>query len=396
MVKTATVPAEPARFAASVSRWFPGARLSAAYEAGFSGFVLHRALTTAGITNLVVHPASVAVAANDRVKTDRRDAKRLAIDLADGRLRGIAVPTEAEALARLLPRTRAQLVEHRATIPRQIKATWPQFGLIPPASRRLMSRRYVREITTWPLPPELGARLTLLADQWRFATRQLLELRRLLRAQAHAQEELDKVSRSAPGLGEVVARTFATALGDMTRVTHERGLCSSTGLTPSAYASGASMRRGPISRQGASRVRHVLVETAWRALPRDPALQEIVDRMAAPRGKQRAMVAIARRLLGRIRACFRHGTLYAVGTAGEASIHRWLATESAWNPGAPVRPQGKGHKCAEALSRDRGRLSQVWTPCHLRRRLPPCAGPTASTGKRVKRNTALSTHEEAT
>jgi len=107
MVKTAPVPAEPVRLAESLLRWFPGATLSSAYEAGFSGFVLHRALTTAGITNLVVNPASVAVAANDRVKTDRRDAKQLAFDLADGRLRGISIPTEAEELARLLPRTRA-------------------------------------------------------------------------------------------------------------------------------------------------------------------------------------------------------------------------------------------------------------------------------------------------
>src|SRR6516164_11694384 len=98
----------------SFQRWLPGATLSSASEAGFSGFVLHRALTTAGITNLVVNPASVAVAANDRVKTDRRDAKKLAIDLADGRLRGISIPTEAEELARLLPRPRAQIVEHRA------------------------------------------------------------------------------------------------------------------------------------------------------------------------------------------------------------------------------------------------------------------------------------------
>ena len=316
IVKTATVPAEPARLAESVSRWFPGARLSSAYEAGFSGFVLHRARTTAGITNLVVNPASVAVAANDRVKTDRRDSKRLAIDLADGRLRGIAVPTEAEELARLLPRTRAQIVEHRATIARQIKAKLHQFGLIPPASRRLMSSRYLREITTWSLPQELCASLTLLADQWRFATRQLLELRRLLRAQAQAQEGLEKVYRSAPGIGEVVARTLATELGDMTRFTNERALFSYTGLTPSEYSSGASIRRGHISRQGASRLRHVLVETAWRALPRDPALQEVFDRIAATRGKQRAIVAIARRLIGRIRACFRHGTLYAVGTAG--------------------------------------------------------------------------------
>jgi transposase len=76
------------------------------------------------------------------------------------------------------------------------------------------------------------------------------------------------------------------------------------------------MRRGHSSRQGASRLRHVLVETAWRALPRDPALQEIGDPIAATRGKQRAMGAMARRLIGRIRACFRHGPLYAVGTAG--------------------------------------------------------------------------------
>src|SRR5215470_17894609 len=117
IVKTATVPADPARLAVSLPRWFPGATLSAAYEAGFSGFVLHRTLTQAGITHIVVHPASVAVAANDKVKTDRRDAQQLAIDLADGRLRGISM-TEAEELARLLPRTRAQIVAHRATMTR--------------------------------------------------------------------------------------------------------------------------------------------------------------------------------------------------------------------------------------------------------------------------------------
>ena len=89
IVKTATVQADPASFAVSLLRWFPGATLYSAYEAGFSAFVLHRVLTTAGITNIIVNPASVAVAANDKVKTDRRDSKKLALDLADGRLRGL-------------------------------------------------------------------------------------------------------------------------------------------------------------------------------------------------------------------------------------------------------------------------------------------------------------------
>jgi transposase len=107
----------------------------------------------------------------------------------------------------------------------------------------------------------------MLAEQWRFVTRQLIEMRRLLRDQATAQTAIDKVYRRVPGLGEVVARTWATALGDMTRFANERALLSDTGLTPSAYASGATVRRGPMSRQGSSRVRHLLVETAWRALP---------------------------------------------------------------------------------------------------------------------------------
>ena len=107
---------------------------------------------------------------------------------------------------------------------------------------------------------------------------------------------------------------MATELGDMTRFANERALFSYTGLTPSEHASGASVRRGHISRQGSSRIRQLLVETAWRALPRDPVLQERFDRIAATRGKKRAIVAIARRLTGRIRACFRQGTTYAVGT----------------------------------------------------------------------------------
>ena len=142
IVKIMTVQAEPAGLAASLPRWFPGATLYSVYEAGCSAFVLHRVRTKAGLRNIVVNPASIAVAANDKVKTDRRDAKQLALDRADGRLRGLAVPTEAEALARLLPRTRAQMGEHRATMARQSTAQRHQCGLIAPSRRRMISNRY--------------------------------------------------------------------------------------------------------------------------------------------------------------------------------------------------------------------------------------------------------------
>ena len=154
----------------------------------------------------------------------------------------------------------------------------------------------------------------------------------------------------------------------MTRFANERALLSSTGLTPSAYSSGTAMRRGHISRQGVSRLRHGLVETAWRALPRAPILQAMFDHIAATRGKQRALVAIARRLIGRIRACFRHGTTYAVGTVGEALT---LFGGAAWpydNWGHAIWPHrqrlqpsrrskvGEEHRMAEALTFDSSRL----------------------------------------
>jgi transposase len=161
---------------------------------------------------------------------------------------------------------------------------------------------------------ELRVSLSWLSEQWRFATRPLIDIRRLLQEQAQVQPAREHVYRSVPGIGAIAARILATERGDMTRFAHERALCSSTGLTPSAYASGATVRRGHISRQGSSRVRHVLIEIAWRAIPRDVVLQEIFERIAATRGKKRAIVAIARRLVGRIRACFRQGTTYAVGT----------------------------------------------------------------------------------
>ena len=86
------------------------------------------------------------------------------------------------------------------------------------------------------------------------------------------------------------------------------------GLTPSEYSSGEKVRRGHISRQGSARIRWLLIEATWRAVSKDAALKDAFERIAKSRGKKRAIVAIARKLIGRIRACFRTGKEYAVGT----------------------------------------------------------------------------------
>lgn len=174
LVKRASTTADPINLARSLSKWFEGAKIRSAYEAGYFGFVLHRALFKAGIENIVINPASIKIAVNDRVKTDSRDAKKIAWALSKGDLVGIHVPTEDQELSRLLPRTRAHLVEHRGTIERQIKAKLHQFGLMHLGSRRHISSRYLRELEAMTIVVELKTVLGLLFAQWRFLAGQLL------------------------------------------------------------------------------------------------------------------------------------------------------------------------------------------------------------------------------
>jgi transposase len=86
---------------------------------------------------------------------------------------------------------------------------------------------------------------------------------------------------------------------------NERALFSFTGLTPSEASRGDARRIGHISRQGAGRLRYVLIESAWVAIRKDPEFAATFERIALRAGKKRAIVAIARKLVGRIRAVIR-------------------------------------------------------------------------------------------
>jgi len=312
--KVASVPASPAEFAQSLLHWFKGAEIYSAYEAGFSGFNLHRELEKAGIKNIVVNAASISIAANDRVKTDLRDSKKIAEQLSTNQLKAIYVPSKDEEARRTLTRTREQVVEARATASRQIKSKLHYHGLMAKDDKRLISNRYLKGIEKLELPAEVLCSFKIFIDQWRLFTRQLMDLRKALQKQADNDEKAEKVYRSVPGIGLITSRTLANELGDLSRFKNEKALYSYTGLTPNEYSSGEKVRRGHISRQGSARVRGLLVEAAWRVIDKDEALKEAFERIAKTSGKKRAIVAIARKIIGRIRACFRTGKTYAVGT----------------------------------------------------------------------------------
>ena len=84
VVKRCRIPSRAEAVIWFISKYFPGAEVKSCYEAGYSGLWLHRASEAAGISNIVVHAASVEIEANNRVKTDKRDSLKLAEQLSSG------------------------------------------------------------------------------------------------------------------------------------------------------------------------------------------------------------------------------------------------------------------------------------------------------------------------
>jgi transposase len=196
----------------------------------------------------------------------------------------------------------------------QIRMKLHQFGLIDPERRQSMTKLEVARYLEGALFPELRLAIQSL---WNILTA-LEENLKLFELEGKKQSERDPlmaVYRSVPGFGGKNGREISNELGDMKQFSNERQLSSFTGLTPQEFSTGDNRRLGHISRQGSSRLRALLVEAAWLAVRKDPALEKIFLRIAQRAGKKRAIVAIARRLVCRIRACFRDGILYRIEEA---------------------------------------------------------------------------------
>lgn len=296
-------------------KYFDGASaIYTAYEAGFSGFGLHRYLESRGIKNSVVHAASIEISSRDRVKTDKRDSLKIATQLAAGRLKGIRIPSEEEESERVISRTRGSLSNTRRRIGQQIKSKLYEFNLIAADDERHITEKWLKEIEKMTLPKGLKIGLDGLIALWRECMAQIRKLDKII-DEASAERPAEKVYQSVPGIGPVHSRMLADELGDLQQFENEKKLFSFTGLTPTESSSGESVRRGHISHQGRSQVRKALVEAAWVAVDKkkgDKGLKNYFEKLSGRTGKKRAIVAVARKLIGRIRACFASGELYKV------------------------------------------------------------------------------------
>lgn len=317
VIKKATLSADPEKLVAFCHNFFPNASIQSAYEAGFSGFSLHRTLEKNGIKNLVVHASGLEIASGNKVKTDKRDSLKIASHLEAGRLKGIQVPSVELEEKRAVTRMRNSLSDHKVAVGNQIKSFLHHHGIFHLARNQKVSSKWVQSLKEISIREGLRFALDHLIDVWQQLHLKILNCNEQMKKQAAIDAALETTYRSVPGIGPIAARVLANELGDMSHFANERQLFSYLGLTPSEYSSGEHVRRGHISRQGKPIIRKILVQTAWRAIKNEGQLKEAYDRISTKSGGRRAIVAIARRLIGHIRACFFKKCLYNVSISLE-------------------------------------------------------------------------------
>lgn len=272
----------------------------ACYEAGSCGYVLQRQITSWGWDCQVIAPSLIPRSPGDRVKTDRRDADRLAKHLRAGLLTSVRVPSEAEERVR-------SLVRCRGTLTREILASRHYIlKLLQSRGHRFRDgRNWSQAHWTWLRGLDLGGEDALTLLTYLSLLEDKLRLRRVVdeRLEALAKEEpwRGPVGRLCclRGVKTLTALTLASEIGDARRFSTARQLMAYLGLNVCEYSSGGSERRGGITKAGNAHCRSVLVEAAWNYRHRPKESKDLLARSAGQAEAVRAHAMRAQKRLHR-------------------------------------------------------------------------------------------------
>jgi len=287
------------------------------YEAGFSGFWLYRRLNQDGYDCIVTSPNRIPKFDN-KVKTDKRDAEKLARFLASGHLKTIAVPSSKIESQRRLLRQRGRLVKKQTRQKNEIKSFLFLHDISKPSYiRNCWTKAYVGWLSE--LCFEFDSDTFLVAQMLEHLVLIRQELARLLlylRELSKYTSYKDSYRRitNIKGVGLITAMTFLLELFDLERFKSTKCFSSYLGLTPSQHSSGEHVHLGRISREGNVHIRRVLIESAWTVIKHDPHLREKYNRIRAKgTNGNKAIVAVARSLAVRLRRCLLDEQVYVAG-----------------------------------------------------------------------------------
>jgi transposase len=325
----------------------PVEELKACYEAGPTGYVLYWQLAELGVRCEVIAPTLVPMKAGDRVKTDRRDAERLARSYRSGDLTPVWVPNEGSEALRDQLRAREAAKQDQLWARHRLSKFLLRTGQRPAAGVKAWTQAYL----TWVKQIHFtqAARESTLLDYVHEVEHMAERVKRLEQAIADAvqvaspqMQEVVRGLQALRGIAQISAVTLVAELGELSRFESARQLMGYSGAVPSEDSSGQRTRRGGITKTGNAHLRRIAIEAAWSYRLRPgvgPALrkrqegvsEEIKEiawkaqhrlhkrytRLAAAGKDQRKIItAVGRELLGFI---------WAIGIKAEASSKLQIA-----------------------------------------------------------------------
>ena len=258
-----------------------GRRLAFCYEAGPCGYGLYRQLTGLGHDCMVVAPSLIPMKAGDRVKTDRRDAVMLAKLHRAGELTAVWVPDAAHEAMRDLIRARATAVRVLGKARQHLQGFLLRHGRVY-AGKKGWTLAYRRWLTTVRF--DHPAQQIVLQDYIHAVTDAEARVERLTRqiedlAPDWSMAPVVEALQAMRGVALIVAVTMVAEVGDFSRFDNPRQLMAYLGLVPSEHSSGATVRRGGITKAGNALARRVLIEGAWTYRMQARVSRKLHDRL---------------------------------------------------------------------------------------------------------------------
>lgn len=305
-------------------------QLRVCYEAGPTGYVLYWQLAALGVQCAVVAPTLVPVKAGDRVKTDRRDAEKLARNYRAGELTHVWVPDAAHEALRDLVRARLAAKRDQLRARHRLSKFLLRHGRRAPEGTSGWTERYLQWIKG-QVRFEHHAQEVTLSDylhEVEHAAERIVRLERSIDASIEKlpikMRAVIEALQSLRGIAQISAVSIMAEVGELSRFAHPRQLMGYSGMVCREHSSGARIRRGPISKAGNAHLRRIAVEAAW-AYRHRPAVgktlaarqrhssatmtalawkaqqrlhQRYVRLMARGKSKQQTVTAVGRELLG--------------------------------------------------------------------------------------------------
>ena len=245
-----------------------GEELRACYEAGPTGYVLYWQLAELGVQCDVVAPTLVPTKSGDRVKTDRRDAVKLARCHRAGDLTAVWVPDASTEALRDLVRAREAAKQDQLRARHRLSKFLLRTGQRPAAGLKAWTQLYmawVRQLR-YGQPAQEFTRLDLLHEVEHMAerVRRLEEaIREAVKLAPAAMQAVIRDLQALRGIAEISAVTVVAELGQISRFDSPRQLMGYSGAVPSEASSGKRQQRGSITKTGNAHLRRIAIEAAW-------------------------------------------------------------------------------------------------------------------------------------